>query len=108
VEAEGSIPSTPTQKFKYLGETWSSVKPVILVTSHTGDPVGRLREYWQTLFEKDALVGFLADNDPRDLVVVYRKLTLAHLRGDEATYGAAPRDSTLVVGWSGAKPSGSE
>jgi hypothetical protein len=28
VEAEGSIPSTPTQDFNHLGETWSSVKPV--------------------------------------------------------------------------------
>jgi|HubBroStandDraft_2_1064218.scaffolds.fasta_scaffold167516_2 hypothetical protein len=28
VKAEGSIPSTPTQDFKYLGETWSSVKVV--------------------------------------------------------------------------------
>ena len=28
MEAEGSIPSTPTQDFKYLDETWSSIKPV--------------------------------------------------------------------------------
>jgi hypothetical protein len=28
VEAEGSIPSTPTQDFKHLDETWASVKPV--------------------------------------------------------------------------------